>query len=38
MGHGDQREVADKVNHACHWDGKTQGFIKTPFGRIVFAD
>jgi hypothetical protein len=31
-------ELAETINRACHWDGKTRGFVKTPFGRIVFAE
>jgi hypothetical protein len=30
-------DLARTVNAACRWDGHTIGFIKTPFGRIVFA-
>jgi hypothetical protein len=30
-------DLARTANAACKWNGHTVGFIKTPFGRIVFA-
>ena len=30
-------ELARAANARCGWDGKDAGFIKTQFGRIVFA-
>jgi hypothetical protein len=30
-------DLARTANAACKWNGHTEGFIKTHFGRIVFA-
>jgi hypothetical protein len=30
-------DLARTVNAACKWNGYTEGFILTHFGRIVFA-
>ena len=30
-------DLARTVNAACRWDGREVGFIKTHFGRVVFA-
>lgn len=30
-------DLARTANAACHWNGYTEGFLKTHFGRIVFA-
>jgi hypothetical protein len=30
-------DLARHANRTCHWDGHTVGFIKMPFGQIVFS-
>jgi hypothetical protein len=30
-------DLARTANAACRWNGHTIGFVKTPFGRIVFV-
>jgi hypothetical protein len=30
-------DLARTANAACHWNGRSEGFILTHFGRVVFA-